>query len=242
MKVFALIPAYNAERTIAEIVARIPRNQVERILVVDDGSRDQTAPILKQLDVYPIFHPKNSGYGAAQISLYKASLELGADATVILHADGGHLPEEIPSMIQPILDGQADVVVGSRTNGILRQVRPLAGSTVLSALVRGPMPGYKFLFHLLLTRFQNLCYGTDFHCFHSGFRACTQDVLRKIPFESLTTWYDYDTEFLLAANQAKTRIVEVPVSAHYDERAGSSAPSIRYGLHVVRHAIRYRFF
>jgi glycosyltransferase involved in cell wall biosynthesis len=241
MKVIGLIPAYNAVRTIREVIGRIPEGSLDSVIVVDDGSRDRTSEALDGMkNVRVVRHPENRGYGAAQITLYKTALEMGADATIIFHADGGHLPEEIPQMMQPILDRTADVVVGSRMEGILKQVEPLAGSRMLSALVRGPMPGYKFLFHVLLTSFQNICYGTRFRCFHSGFRACTGLTLNKIPFDQLTTWYDYDTEFLLACHHAGARIGEVPVSAFYDARAGSSAPSIRYGLRVVRHALTYR--
>ncbi|MCB0346699.1 MAG: hypothetical protein KDD66_16405, partial [Bdellovibrionales bacterium] len=131
--------------------------------------------------------------------------------------------------------------VGSRTLGILHESKPLMGSKHLGAVFLGPMPGYKFIFNKLLTMVQNLCYGTSFHSFHCGFRAVSTSCLRKIHFEQLGNWYDYDTEFLIAASELGARIVEVPVKAFYDPNAGSSVPGVRYGLRILWNCAAYLF-
>lgn len=241
MKIVALIPAYNASRTVAEIIKRISLKHVSEIIVVDDGSRDNTHEVLQGFSqVFVVRHATNRGYGAAQITLYKTALERGADAAVILHADGGHVPEEIPLLIDPVLKGSADVVIGSRTRGIMEQVKPVLGSRTIGAMFQGPMPAYKYLANIALSGLQNLCYGTKYYSFHCGFRAFTSNALRLIPFDQLTTWYNYDTELLIVAHQIGLNILEVPVSAFYDDRAGSSVPVVRYGLRIVQHALRYR--
>ena len=241
MNTVALIPAYNAERTLAEIVERIPRNLVDKIIIVDDGSRDGTYDLMRRLPgVEALRHPRNQGYGAAQSTLYAAALASGARYSVILHADGGHRPEEIPLMLGPALNGSADMVVGSRILGLLSTARALAGSVALGAIVRSPMPPHRVAGHLALTRLQNVCYGTRYHAFHDGFRVCTREVLTRVPFDRLTRTYQYDTEFLLAAHELGLRVSEVPVSSHYDARAGSSVPVMRYGLQVVKRALAYR--
>ena len=103
------------------------------------------------------------------------------------------------------------------------------------------MPTYKFIANIILTALQNICFGTRYHSFHSGFRACTRNALMKIDFEKFMSWYLFDTEFLLEAHKKDLRIVEVPVSTFYDEYAGSSVPALRYGIRVLLFSLKSRF-
>jgi glycosyltransferase involved in cell wall biosynthesis len=241
LKVVALIPAYNASRTLEGVVARIPCGVVDRILIVDDGSTDGTYELMRRLPgVDAIRHDVNRGYGGAQATLYRAALDSDAELSVILHADGGHRPEEIPAMLAPAREGRADVVVGSRLLDLLAQARPIMGSRRLGAVMKSPMPPHRVAGHLALTALQNACYGTAFHAFHDGFRVCTREALTRVPFDRLTKCYQYDTEFLLASHKLGLRIAELPVSSYYDARAGSSVPVVRYGFEVVRRALSYR--
>lgn len=240
MKIAGLIPAFNASKTITRVIERIPAGELDWLVVVNDGSSDRTAEVLagitSPVPLLLLEHPENRGYGAAQKSLYEKALSLpGCDAVVIFHADGGHFPEEIPKVLEPIRAGTADLVVGSRVLGILKESRPLLGSRFLGAVFNGPMPGYKFVCNNLLTMLQNSCYGTRFHSFHCGFRAMSFSCLRQLPFRELANWYIYDTELLLAAHRQRLRISEVPVSAFYDPDAGSGVPGIRYGLRILQH-------
>jgi glycosyltransferase involved in cell wall biosynthesis len=241
VKICVLIPAYNAAKTLGEVLQRIDLpSSNDEIIVVDDGSHDGTAQVA-QMDprVFLHQHSMNQGYGAVSATLYNLAIQSGADITVNVHSDGAHFPEDIPAVIQPILAGQADMVVGSRTQGIILASPRVLGSRVIGASLLGPMPFHRFVPNLVLTTFQNLCYGTRFHTFHDGFRACTRRTLQVVPYADLTTWYQYDTEFLLAAHERGLRIVEVPVQSFYSPHAGSATPSIAYGLRVVWHALTY---
>ena len=241
MSLAVLIPAYNAARTLGEVLGRIHGlSDEDRIIVVDDGSSDATAAIAQQDPrVHVVRHEKNAGYGQTSRTLYGEALRLGSTVMVNVHADGAHFPEEIPLVVGPILRGEADMVIGSRTLGILSTSRPVLGSRTLGACLHGPMPAGRFIPNLLLTAYQNWCYGTSFHSFHDGFRACSRQALERIPYHGCSAWYQFDTQFLLAAHEAGMQVREVGVGTHYMNRPSSSTPPIRYGLRVVGHASAY---
>ncbi len=110
MKTVVLIPAYNASKTITRVIERIPQGLADEIIVVNDGSRDNTQEVLERIpSTRVITHPQNRGYGAAQIT-------------------------ELPTILAPLRSGSADVVAGSRTLGLLRQAKPLLGSRVAANL------------------------------------------------------------------------------------------------------------
>ena len=243
MKICILIPAYNSALTIGDVLRRIklPSNNDE-ILVLDDGSSDDTSKVAqKDSRVLLNRHSTNQGFGAASITLYNLAIQRGADITINLHSDEAHFPEDIPSVIEPILSGKADVVVGSRTMGILLTSPKVLGSRKIGAAFLGSMPCHRFLGNLALTSLQNFCYGTNFHTFHDGFRACTRFALDVVPYSQLTTWYQYDTEFLIAAHERGLHICEVPVKSFYSPHAKSSTPVIAYGLRVIWNGITYCF-
>ena len=240
-KVAILIPAYNASRIIEEVLNKIDRNIAGHVIVVNDGSNDLTQNILsKRKDIKLVNRNKNMGYGATSITLYKEALGTDADYFINVHADGAHNPGEIENILKPLTAGDADIVIGNRINGIMNQGLRFLGSRILGAAVFGPMPVYKFLANIVLTKLQNLCYGTNFHSFHCGFRGCSRKALQLMPFDELTGWYQYDTEFLVKANEMGLRIAEVPVSSCYSSKAGSKVPVIRYGMKVLLSAIKYR--
>ena len=160
---------------------------------------------------------------------------------VMVHSDGGHRPEELPDVVQPVLAGTADVVIGSRMVGILEGVPARFSRRALNKGRRGAMPTHIFLANLLLSKIQNLCYGTDYSSFHDGFRACHVDVLSKVPFGNLESGYLYDTDFLVAAHDAGARIEQVPVSTHYEPGSSAWKRNFKYGLGILRHALAYRF-
>jgi glycosyltransferase involved in cell wall biosynthesis len=235
MKSVAIMPAYNAARVVAEIIARIPRQAVAEVIVVDDGSRDNTFEVLSAIpDITVLRHAQNQGYGGAQITLHEAALNSGANIVVLLHADGGHFPEEIPQVIEPLKAGRAEIVIGSRIAGLLQQAPALAGSRWLGAAMHGPMPVHRFLGHIGLTAIQNLIFSARYHSWHEGFRAMTRGAILHLPFRQFSKNYVFDTELLMMAHRIGLPIVEVPVSVHYDSRAGSSAPPFLYGWQVLR--------
>ncbi len=240
MRLAVLIPAYNTARTLGAVLKRIRIGDGDFIIVVDDGSTDATAEIAAQdKRVYLVRHPVNRGYGHTSTTLYDEAMGLGADMTVNIHSDGAHFPEEIPIVTGPILRGEADVVLGSRTLGTIASSRRVLGSRTLGACIFGPMPFQRFVPNVMLTAYQNFCFGTAFHSFHDGFRACSRWALQKVPYHTFRGWYQFDTEFLLAAHSASLRIREIGVTTHYVDEPSSSTPPIRYGLRVVAHATRY---
>lgn len=233
-KTVVLIPAYNAGKTITRVIERIPNNVADEIIVVNDGSVDDTQAVLERIpSVRIITHPENRGYGATQITLYAAALKSGADFIAIMHADGGHFPEELPLILAPLRDGSADVVAGSRTVGLLREAKPLCGSRTLGAMFRGAMPPHTFAANLALTWLANLAFRTNYNSFHCGFRAYTKEALARIPFATLTQGYLFDTASLMESHVLGLRISEVSISTHYDKDAGSNVNSIRYGLEIL---------
>ena len=124
---------------------------------------------------------------------------------------------------------------------ILQNAPAVAGSRWLGAALRGPMPAVRLLGHLGLTAIQNFAFGTHYHSWHEGFRAMTREAIRRAPFRRFGSGYLFDTEFLIAAHRADLRIVEVPVSAHYDPRAGSTVEPFSYGLQVLWFVLTRRF-
>lgn len=239
-KSVVLIPAFNAAKTIKDVIKGIDRNIVDEIIVVNDGSADNTEEVLAAVEgINIVSHPQNRGYGATTITLYEQALKRNFDFFVTLHADGAHNPTGVGKILQPLEEGVADVVVGNRIKGVLENSPLFLRSKFLGAVLRGSMPAYKFMANIFLTRFQNWCYGTSFGSFHSGFRACTRKALESVPFDRLTGWYQYDTEFLVKANEKNLRIKEIPITSYYSKDAGSNAPVVKYGLRVIAAAGRY---
>ena len=113
MRTVALVPAFNEGGTISKVI-QSTQDYVDRIVVCDDGSTDDTLMILDSLDVEIVRHDANRGYGAALVSLFKYCKDIGADFAVTIDADGQHDPRYIPALIEPISNGESDIVIGSR--------------------------------------------------------------------------------------------------------------------------------
>ena len=155
-KVIVVMPARNAARTLEATVSGIPTDVVDEVILVDDKSTDATLDVARRLPVHLIWHPHNVGYGGNQKTCYLEALQRGADAVVMLHPDGQYEPSLIPRMVEPILSGQADMVLGSRLTepGSWKQVG---------------MPRYKFLANRGLTVIENLLLGTHFSELHTEY-------------------------------------------------------------------------
>lgn len=236
------MPAYNAGKVVASVIARIPPGLVDEIIVVDDASRDNTFEVLSSIpNLVVLRHETNRGYGGAQITLHQEALRRGADVAILMHSDGGHLPEELPLMLEPIKSGKADVVLGARIHGVLAKARPVLGSQVLGALFNGSMPATRLMGHLFLTGIQNSLFGTHYDAWHSGYRAMTRESILRVPLTEFGTGYLFDTEFLLSAHLANLRIKEVPVSSFYDPRSGSTAEPFSYGVKVLKYVLVRRW-
>jgi glycosyltransferase involved in cell wall biosynthesis len=223
-KVVVVMPARNAARTLERTVALIPRDCVDELLLVDDKSTDDTIGIARTLpELHVIWHPHNAGYGANQKTCYLHALNAGADVVVMLHPDGQYEPTLIPDLIAPILEGRADLVLGSRL-------------AVPGAAIAGGMPRWKWLANRALTTVENAILGTDLSELHTGYRAYSRDLLLTIPFLRNAQDFSFDSEVLVQAAHFGFRIAEIPTRTIYDEDASSVGfgAGVVYGLKTLR--------
>lgn len=214
-----VMPAYNAARTVRQTWTAIPKGWVQRVILVDDGSTDDTVEVAKSLDLQVIEHPHNVGYGGNQKTCYLEALRQGADVVVMLHPDGQYDPSLLPDLVRPILSGEADLVLGSR---FLQR----------GGARRGGMPLYKFISNRFLTESENLVLGLRFSELHTGYRAYSREFLNTVPFLRNSNDFVFDTEVIAQAVNFGSRIVEVPVETRYfpDASSASFAQSLVYGL------------
>ncbi|MDD5110562.1 MAG: glycosyltransferase family 2 protein [Patescibacteria group bacterium] len=227
-KVIAVLPAYNAAKTLAQTLADIPRDAVSDILLVDDASMDGTPEIARRLGLRTIVHPKNRGYGGNQKTCYREALALGADVVVMVHPDHQYDPHAIPQLVAPIIAGSCDAVFGSRM--IWKK-----------AAIAGGMPRWKYYPNIFLTRFENWCLGLHLTEYHSGFRAYSRRVLETVPFQLNADGFVFDTEIIVQLVVAGFRIQEIPISTRYFKDASSVGlgGSLRYGLDIIATMLRY---
>ena len=218
--IVACIPAYNEEKTIARVVIEAQK-YVDKVLVCDDGSADLTGEIAERLGAEVIRHDRNMGYGAALASLFKRAREMGPDVMVTLDADMQHDPNDIPKLAKPVVDGEADIVVGSRflsesAEGIPRGRR--LGIRAITKLARAA--SYKGL--------------TDAQ---SGFRAYGRKAIELIAPTELGM--GASTEILLKAAEKGLRVREVPIKIRYDVERPSTHNPLYHGLEVVLSTVKH---
>jgi len=207
-KVIVVMPAMNAALTLERTVEAIPMDWVDEVILVDDASSDNTVDLAKRLPLRVVWHPHNAGYGANQKTCYLEALQRDAEAVVMLHPDGQYEPELIPSMVEPVLEGRADLVLGSRL--------ALPGM----ALENG-MPRWKYLVNRALTTVENSIMGTRLTEAHTGYRAYSRRLLLTVPFLRNANDFSFDSELLMQAAYFGMRIEEVPARGRYFEEASS---------------------
>jgi len=221
-KIVVVMPALNAASTLADTVATVSRDLVDEIVLVDDHSSDETIELARSLGLHVIWHPHNVGYGGNQKTCYLESLQRGADIVVMLHPDGQYEGSLIPLLVEPIIRGEADVVLGSRflENGMARK----AG-----------MPRYKIVANRFLTTIENMVLGTSLSEMHTGYRAYSRKVLETVPFLRNDLGFSFDSQLLMQAVHFGFRITEVPARTRYFEDASSIRffPSVVYGLKTL---------
>jgi len=215
------VPAFNEEKTIAVVVLEALK-YADRVVVCDDGSADLTGAIAEGLGADVVRHERNLGYGAAIQSLFRRARELGADVLVTLDADGQHFPSEIANVVGPIVDGVADVVVGSR----------FVDERLAKAMPWYRRAGIKFIAKVLN--------GTSKHGVRdaqSGFRAYSRRAL-----ETLVMFEDgmgVSVEILINARKQGLRVCEVSSSCSYNSGVETSTRNpVRHGVDVVMSIVR----
>ncbi len=225
-----VMPAYNAEQTLAATVADIPAPFRQRVLLVDDGSRDRTVAEGLALGLEVVSHPRNRGYGAAQKTGYREVLHRGAALVVLLHSDFQYDAATLPSLVTPILDGQADAVLGSRL--LEGDPRSLG------------MAWWRYRGNRLLTVVENRTLKLALTDYHSGLRAYSRTYLRAVRFHRNADGFLFDQQIMVQGVAAGLRIAEIPARCRYTHVTSSiSFPrSVAYGVGTLRVMAAYRRF
>jgi len=227
-RLVVVMPAYNAARTLERTYADIPHDLVDHVILVDDVSHDETVVIAKRLGLQVIVHRQNRGYGGNQKTCYDAALAEGGDVVVMLHPDYQYDATRIPALIEPILEGKADLMLGSRFLG-----DPLAGG----------MPRWKYVSNRFLTIVENLAFGLHLSEYHTGLRAYSRHLLETIPYQLNSDDFVFDQELIaqVVAAGMRNRIGEIAVPTRYFEEASSVGfkRSVVYGLSTLRVVARY---
>jgi len=206
-RIVIVLPAYNAARTIEQTYADIPKEKVFKIILVDDVSQDQTVEIARSLGLSVVIHIQNRGYGGNQKTCYIEALKDGAEVVVMLHPDHQYDSKLVPELVEPILSGKADMVIGSRIlNG---------------RALEGGMPLWKYPANRALTTLENIIYGTRLTDCHSGFRAYSRRLLTTVPFLLNSDDFVFDSQMIAQAVYRGFRIAEIPVQARYFPEASS---------------------
>ncbi|MBI4022133.1 MAG: glycosyltransferase family 2 protein [Candidatus Andersenbacteria bacterium] len=223
MKVTAVLPAFNAEKTLRKTYAAIPRRHVQEVILVDDASTDATVSVAQHLtDLIVLLHSRNRGYGGNQKTCYAEALQRGADVVIMIHPDFQYDPAYIPPMIAPVLNGEADMVLGSR---------------FISADPRtAGMPAWRYFGNRFLTTAQNTMLGMALSEGHSGYRAYNRRLLSAIPWQQFSDDFVFDSQMLAAAARGGWRIKEIAIPTRYTSESSSiSFPAaVRYGLATLR--------
>ena len=232
-KIAIFVIAYEAVKTFDKVLSRIPKDvykKVNEIFLIDDSSNDNTyyaalgykhVKNIKKLNVYR--NPKNLGYGGNQKKGYNYAIGKGHDIVVMLHGDAQYAPESLGDILQPLIDGKADMVFGSRMIG-----NPL----------KGGMPLYKFLGNKFLTFMENYFLEMNLTEFHSGYRAFSCHALKKIPFNKCSNDFHFDTEILIQFREKGLRIKEVPIPTFYGDEI-SRVKVISYGFNILKSVVQY---
>ena len=228
-KVIVVMPAYNAGRTLRRTHDEVAaQDYVDRIIVVDDASSDETTRIAGELPGVVVHrHDSNRGYGANQKSCYRLALEEGADIVVMVHPDYQYTPKLIPAMVSMIGNGLYDCVIGSRVLG--------------GFALKGGMPWWRYVSNRFLTLFGNLLMGAKLSEYHTGYRAYSRDVLESIPLAANSDDFVFDNQMLAQVLWTGRIIAEVSCPTHYFAEASSInfRRSVRYGLGCMATAVQY---
>lgn len=227
-KVVVVMPAYNASRTLRMTYEELPKEHVHLVILVDDGSTDDTIQIARDLKLEVFVHNRNYGYGANQKTCYTEALKAGADIVVMVHPDYQYDPTLLPQIIEPIVDGIAHMVLGSR----LKEG---------SALRQG-MPWWKYVSNRCLTWLENVTFGLSHSEYHTGYRAFDRTLLETVNFTMNSDKFIFDQEIIAQAVAAGFKMEEIAVPTRYFPEASqiSFVASSIYGLRILALLAKYQ--
>ncbi|HUA17337.1 MAG TPA: glycosyltransferase family 2 protein [Bryobacteraceae bacterium] len=226
-KIVVVMPAYNAAKTLRITYADLPPGLVDHVILVDDGSSDDTVKIARELGLELFVHNRNYGYGANQKTCYREALKAGADIVVMVHPDYQYDPKLLPRLLEPLDRDEADVVLGSR----LLEGNPM----------RQGMPWWKYVSNRFLTTLENRAFGLRLSEYHTGYRAYRREALEAVNLETNSDNFLFDQEIIAQFVDAGLRIHEVAVPARYFPEASSASflQSSVYGLSILQLLARY---
>ena len=229
-KIVVVMPAYNAAKTLRKTYDEVmAQGVVDRVIVVDDASRDETAAMARELPHVQVHvHEQNLGYGGNQKTCYRLALADGADVVIMVHPDYQYTPKLIPAMASLIASGLYECVLGSRILG--------GGS------LAGGMPWWKYVANRGLTFAENVLLGAKLSEYHTGYRAFSRGLLERLPLERNSNDFVFDNEMLAQILWRGVFIAEVSCPTLYFPEASSInfRRSVRYGLGCLRVALTYR--
>ncbi len=229
-KVVVVMPAYNAGRTLRMTYEQLPKDSVNLVILVDDGSTDETLEVARGLNLEIFVHDRNYGYGANQKTCYTEALKAGADIVVMVHPDYQYDPTLLPQIIEPVVKGEADLVLGSRLMG--------------GSAVRRGMPWWKYLGNRALSRLENLVFGLSLSEFHTGYRAFRREVLETVNYAMNSDGFVFDQQIIAQVVAARFRIAEIAVPVRYFPEASSASfvDSVGYGLRILLLLTRFALY
>ena len=229
-KVVVVMPAFNAGRTLRQTYEALPQHPASQIILVDDASTDNTIDVARSLGLHIFVHDQNYGYGANQKTCYIEALKAGADIVVMIHPDYQYDPSLLPEMVAPIVNGEADLVLGSRLKG-------LRGFQA----IRDGMPWWKWVANRTLTAVENAAFGLKLSEYHTGYRAYTREVLEACQFQMNSDGFVFDQELIAQVVAADFRITETSVPVRYFPEASSAKffASCIYGFNILFVVLRY---
>ncbi len=197
MKIVAIIPAYNEGQSISKVIQNV-ESHVDKVIVIDDGSTDNTIKYAEKTDAVVIRHPHNLGKGAACRSGFYAAVKLGCDAIIMLDGDGQHDSSDIPAFISKAKEnsGKPCIVLGNRMSDVKK------------------MPFLRFMTNKSLSMLISFLAGQKIEDSQCGFRLINREILEKVDYEN--NRYDAESEILVRASRAGYSVVEVPVKTIYN--------------------------
>lgn len=208
VKIVIVMPAYNAAKTVQNTYEEIPRKFRKNIILVDDGSKDNTVDVARKLGIKVIVHTRNLGYGGNQKTCYCEALKENPDVVIMLHPDYQYDASLIEELIRPILDDRYDFMFGSRIQN-------------RKSALSGGMPKLKYYVNRIVCILENILLDVNFTEHFSGFRAYSAEVLQTIPFQKFSDDFVFDQEMSISALSYGFKIGEIPIPTRYHEKASS---------------------
>lgn len=230
-KVVIVMPAYNAAKTVKDTFEEIPVRFRKNIILVDDGSSDNTIEISKKLGIKVFTHTRNLGYGGNQKTCYWEALKMKPDVIVMLHPDYQYDARLIEELIRPILDKRYDFMFGSRIQS--------RGSAL-----SGGMPRIKYYINRVVCILENILLDVNFTEHFSGFRAYSSKLLKVVPFQRFSDDFVFDQEMAISALAFGFRIGEIPIPTRYHEKASSIqfVKGTKFILETFKTILFYRLY